>query len=183
VQIIAGLYRGTHLLTLEGNDTRPTTGRVREALFNSLAFDIPGSVFMDVCAGSGAMGLEALSRGAEFVIFIESAPQAIAIIEANLKKLKISPDSYQLLKSTAQHIFGQPALLKRSPMIVYMDPPYDLNPVDFLEPFSNSPVSQTTELILFEHLKTIEPQKQLGKFQQTKQKKYAKTKVSFYGLL
>ena len=86
MRIISGKARGTKLYTLEGNLTRPTLDRVKESLFNILQNDISDCVFLDMFSGSGAIGLEAASRGAKKVILCDKNKQAIEIIEKNIQK-------------------------------------------------------------------------------------------------
>ncbi|HEY7545666.1 MAG TPA: RsmD family RNA methyltransferase, partial [Blastocatellia bacterium] len=85
--MIGGKYRGRRLQTIKGLRVRPTSDRLRETLFNILASLIEGSRFLDVCAGSGAVGIEALSRGAESATFIEISRRACSVIEENLYDL------------------------------------------------------------------------------------------------
>lgn len=88
LRIIAGERRGTRLHTLEGASTRPLRGRVREALFNILQFDVPDAEVLDLFAGSGAVGLEALSRGARHATFVEDSRAAQDVIRRNIAKLR-----------------------------------------------------------------------------------------------
>src|SRR5262245_57851584 len=96
MRVIAGLYKGRRLKTLEGLSVRPTSDRLRETLFNILMPRIEGAMFADVCAGSGAIGIEALSRGAGHVTFIESSLKAARIISENLRSCGIKRD-YELM--------------------------------------------------------------------------------------
>jgi len=89
MRVIAGTLRGRRLQTIEGAEIRPTSDRLRETLFNILAPRIRGSRFLDLCAGSGAVGIEALSRGASEVVLVESLRAACSVIEANLKTFRI----------------------------------------------------------------------------------------------
>src|SRR3954463_15340048 len=91
MRIIAGKYRSRQIQTVAGNDVRPTTDMLRETLFNvvSAARPIEGTVWLDVYAGSGGVGIEALSRGAREVYFVESSKKAVAVIRKNLKALDI----------------------------------------------------------------------------------------------
>src|SRR6185295_16070617 len=89
MRVIGGKYRGRRLKTVEGLAVRPTSDRLRETLFNILAPRIKGSRFLDLCAGSGAVGIEALSRGASDVVLVESSRTACSIIDANLKSLRV----------------------------------------------------------------------------------------------
>src|SRR5258705_9764698 len=90
MRVIGGIHRGRRLRAVRGLAVRPTSDRLRETLFNILAPRIGGSRFLDICAGSGAVGIEALSRGAAEATFIESSRHACAVIEANLASLGIT---------------------------------------------------------------------------------------------
>ena len=89
MRVISGNLRGTKLYTLEGQNTRPTLDRVKESLFNIINFEIKGSIFLDLFAGSGAIGIEAASRGASKVIMCEKSKEAANIINKNLEKTKL----------------------------------------------------------------------------------------------
>ena len=101
VRIIAGSYRSRTLEAPAGLATRPTSDRLRETLFNVLAPRIEDASFLDLYAGSGAVGIEALSRGAAHVVFVERAPEAISVLRANLAKLKIGT-GYHILSSNVR---------------------------------------------------------------------------------
>ena len=84
MRIIAGTARSLPLKTIEGKDTRPTTDKTKETLFNVMQFDVPGAYFLDLFAGSGQIGLEALSRGAAYAVFVENSRKAASCIEDNI---------------------------------------------------------------------------------------------------
>ncbi len=84
MRVITGVARGRRLKTLEGMDTRPTTDRVKEGLFNIIQLDLPACRILDMFAGSGQIGIEALSRGAEYAVFIDQNRDALQIIKENL---------------------------------------------------------------------------------------------------
>ena len=84
MRVISGSARGKKLVSLEGNNTRPTLDRVKESLFNILQFDIADKDVLDLFAGSGAIGIEAISRGAKSAIFCDNSPEAIKIIKTNI---------------------------------------------------------------------------------------------------
>ena len=88
MRIITGSARGAVLTTLEGEATRPTPSKVKEAIFSSIQFDIEGRRFLDLFAGSGQMGLEALSRGADSAVFIDRDPDSIRLTRMNLKSIE-----------------------------------------------------------------------------------------------
>jgi len=123
MRIIAGEYKSRRLKTLAGLKTRPTSDRLRETLFNVLGARVPGSVFADVFAGSGAVGIEAISRGAEWVYFLENNRAAVRVIEANLKSLEIE-GGFEILPHDA--VAGLRHLEQREVRldIVFLDPPY-----------------------------------------------------------
>ena len=86
MRIITGLAKGKNLTTLEGEATRPTAAKVKEAIFSALQFELEGRRVLDLFAGSGQLGLEAMSRGAESVMFVDAAPDAVAVVKENAKK-------------------------------------------------------------------------------------------------
>ena len=122
MRIISGTARGTKLYTLEGQATRPTLDRVRESLFNIIQNEIPNSIFLDLFSGSGAIGLEAASRGAKKVILCDKSKDAIKIKDKNIEKthlkekLELYNLDYEILLNTK---------IKEKIDIVYIDPPYD----------------------------------------------------------
>ena len=93
MRIIAGTARSLPLKTIEGMDTRPTTDRIKETLFNMLQNDVPGSYFLDLFAGSGQIGLEAVSRGARYAVFVENNKKACACIEDNIHFTKFDRET------------------------------------------------------------------------------------------
>ncbi|MCD8232408.1 MAG: 16S rRNA (guanine(966)-N(2))-methyltransferase RsmD [Clostridiales bacterium] len=88
MRIIAGTARSIPLKTVKGRDTRPTTDRIKETLFNMIQPDIPGAVFLDLFAGCGGIGLEAVSRGADYAVFVDNSRQAVSCIEENIASAK-----------------------------------------------------------------------------------------------
>ena len=120
MRIIAGKYRHRRLKTLPGRDTRPIPDRLREALFNVLAPEIEGKTFADLYAGSGAVGIEALSRGAAHSIFVESSAAAVRVIQENLRDLGAEQESH-VIRATVKE-----ALSGLSADIYFLGPPYAL---------------------------------------------------------
>jgi 16S rRNA (guanine966-N2)-methyltransferase len=119
MRVISGTYRSRRLTAPRGVRTRPSSDRLRETLFNVLGSRVDGAVFGDLFAGSGAVGIEALSRGASMVYFVDHAGPAIAAIRANLAALKIE-SGFQVISSSVSA-----ALRRLSPCsIVFLDPPY-----------------------------------------------------------
>lgn len=123
MRVIAGSARRLLLKTVDGMDTRPTTDRIKETLFNMLQPQIPGCQFLDLFSGSGAIGIEALSRGAELAVMIENSPQALACIRENLQKTRLDDRAVVMgcdvltgLKRLEGHGYQFD--------LVFMDPPY-----------------------------------------------------------
>src|SRR5688572_30688417 len=137
MRIIAGIYRGRQLKSPPSAQTRPTSDRLRETLFNVLAPRIEGVRFLDLCAGTGAVGIEALSRGAEHVTFVDLSRKMCGLIEANLTALDIERETVAVVKAEATAFLKKCAkqiepsltvgLLPRLPEpfdIMFFDPPY-----------------------------------------------------------
>ncbi len=122
MRIITGKAKGTKLFTLEGNDTRPTSERTKEAVFSMLQFDIEGRVVLDLFAGSGQMGLEALSRGATRVYLVDSGKGAFNIIKKNIEKARFSEGCTALCEDYVTFLKKQSGNEKFD--IVFLDPPY-----------------------------------------------------------
>jgi 16S rRNA (guanine966-N2)-methyltransferase len=122
MRIIAGTHRGHTIYAPKGHDTRPTSDRVRENVFNILGA-VDGAVVLDLYAGSGAMGLEALSRGAARAVFVERDRDAIRAIERNLDKLRLSAT---VLRQDAVTALAGEAASGRKYDLVLVDPPYDM---------------------------------------------------------
>jgi 16S rRNA (guanine966-N2)-methyltransferase len=126
MRIVAGRFRGTPLAAPPPGDRtiRPTADRVRESLFNLLAHHpgapIPGARVLDLFAGTGALGLEALSRGAAGAVFVERSPKAAALIEANLARLRLGPEA-RLLRRDATRLGANPGA---PATLAFLDPPY-----------------------------------------------------------
>lgn len=121
MRVIAGICRSMPLKAPEGMETRPTTDRIKETLFNMLQTDVPGCVFVDMFSGSGAIGIESLSRGARKAYFIENGAKPIACITDNLSFTKLS-DKAVVLKQDA--VMAVHSIYEKSVDIIFMDPPY-----------------------------------------------------------
>ena len=122
MRVIAGTARSLPLKTPEGMDTRPTTDRIKETLFNMLQSYIPDCVFVDMFSGSGGIGIEAISRGARKAYFIENAPNAISCIEQNLSFTKFT-DRAIVLKQDALAALN--SIYEKQIDVIFMDPPYN----------------------------------------------------------
>lgn len=124
MRIISGNLRGRRLRAPEGLSTRPTSDRVREALFNIVASRVPGARFLDVCAGSGAVGLEAISRGADEAVFVEHSRRALEQLEENILHCGVDDQTRIVSKDVLAALKALEASGERFD-ISYVDPPYD----------------------------------------------------------
>ncbi len=123
MRVIAGTARSLPLKTREGKDTRPTTDRIKETLFNMLQPYVAESVFIDLFSGSGGIGIEAISRGARHAYFVENDAKAIECILDNLKFTRFTDKSTVLKQDVVSALSG---ISEKEVDVIFMDPPYDL---------------------------------------------------------
>ena len=122
MRVIAGSRRSLRLTTVKGDEVRPTTDRIKETLFNILQPDLPGCLFLDLFSGSGAIGIEALSRGAREAVLVEQDREALACIRTNLKTTRFEEEA--LVK--AGDVCSVLQTMQHAPFdLIFMDPPYD----------------------------------------------------------
>lgn len=172
MRVIAGKARSVPLKTVEGQDTRPTTDRIKETLFNMLQNELAGCLFIDLFSGSGGIGIEALSRGARKAVFVEKAPKALLCIKDNLIKTKLSEEAVVMGTDAVSAIYrlegSEPA------DFIFMDPPYNqMLEQQVLEALRNSSlVDEYTTIIVEADLHTdFSYVEDLG-YKMIKQKKY-----------
>lgn len=120
MRVIAGKARSMPLVCPKGEGTRPTTDRIKETLFNILQCDVPGSVFIDFFAGSGAVGIEALSRNAKHAYFVENNKEALECIKKNVNFTKLADNATIIARDVRDAIFE----IHDKADIIFMDPPY-----------------------------------------------------------
>ena len=123
MRIIAGEFRSRRLKTVPGRLVRPTSDRLRETLFNVLGAAVDGAVFVDAYAGTGAVGLEALSRGAVHAVFLEESAAALRVLRENLDALDV-PDRARILEGAAVPALRRLAREGSEAAVVFLDPPY-----------------------------------------------------------
>ena len=148
MRVIAGSARRLRLVAPDGLDTRPTQDIIKETLFNIIQAEVPGSIFIDLCAGSGAIGIEALSRGAKRAYFVENGREACACIQKNLHTTHFEDEAVLLKQdvlSALRHIHEKEA------DIIYADPPYEAQTVhDILRALAIAPFVTDNTLIIVE---------------------------------
>ncbi|MCT4631710.1 MAG: 16S rRNA (guanine(966)-N(2))-methyltransferase RsmD [Firmicutes bacterium] len=177
MRVISGTARGVRLETIEGLGTRPTTDRVKENIFNIINWDIHGERVLDIFAGSGALGIEALSRGAEFCTFIEESPRAGKIIKENLnntKLIELSEVIEKKVENGLNHLKGQYG-------VIIMDPPYNQGLIiPTLEEITSRKLLEEEGIIIVEHDNTDKLPDSIAGLERYKIKKYGRTCVSFF---
>lgn len=180
MRVIAGKARSLPLVTIPGEDTRPTTDRIKETLFNMLQSRIPGCRFLDMFAGSGAIGIEALSRGAASAVFVEKNRKACACIRKNLAFTKLEESGKLLETDIAQAL----RLLEGGDPfdIIFMDPPYSSDSeFQALEYLKNSSLCSSDTLIIVEaSLKKDYSGAASSGFEIIREKKYKTNKHVFF---
>ena len=191
MRVIAGQAKGTKLTSIKGSQVRPTLDQVRETLFNILGHDLSGEYFLDWFGGSGAVGIEALSRGAGKVVWVENNRQSQDLIYANLKKCRfenndesvLSYFAWELLKMDA--LQALPILEKKSLKfdVIYIDPPFADNLYEkCLIGLSQSQLIKKESLMVVEHHNKNILQDIYGRLFRSDQRQLGDTSLSFYGL-
>ncbi len=151
MRVIAGRWRGHRLQSLPGLAVRPTADRVREALFNILGEAIVGAEVADLCCGSGALGIEALSRGAACAVFVDTSPAALAKVRANLARLNAPADAGRLVGTDAVAWLAR-RLAQPDPLVVLADPPYASTVArDLLAVLAAAPAGVRVPVAVLEH--------------------------------
>jgi 16S rRNA (guanine966-N2)-methyltransferase len=172
MRVIAGEFRSRVLKTLPGMDTRPTPDRLRESLFNVLAPEIEGVVFMDAYAGSGAVGIEAVSRGAARAILIERSRSAANVIRENVAALKLAGRVEVLNGRALQY------LPHRKAEIVFLDPPYDLEK-EYPEALTLLSEGEA-RLVIAQHPSRMNLEERYGNLERTRVMTQRENALSFY---
>lgn len=176
LKIIAGEFRGRKLITLPGLETRPTANRTREALFNILAFKLNNAVVLDLFAGSGALGLEALSRGAQSVTFVEQNRRACEVIARNIALCRA--ESRAKVVCMPVENFGDTAGKYH---VALMDPPYGKNLADMaLSAMAKGGYLRPGALVAAEHETKRGPVYDAGVYRFEQTRAYGRGAVSFY---
>lgn len=177
MRVIAGTARGLQLEAPRGDATRPTLDRVREALFSILGPQLPEAAFLDLYAGSGANGIEALSRGARQAVFVDNAPAALDIVRRNLAHTRLAERGRCLRRRLPQGL----ADLSGPFDIVFADPPYHaFEPVALLEGLRQSELVVPDGWIILEHDARADAPEVAGGFERFRTAKYGTTSLSLY---
>lgn len=178
MRIIAGAYKGRNLKSPPSMNVRPTSDRLRETLFNVIAPRIQESRFLDLCAGTGAVGIEALSRGASHVTFVDRSRRSCTLIESNLELCRVSEDQQTIYCSEAGEFLRQ---TQSGPWdIIYFDPPYKDDYLKTLNRLSSSNLLSSDGLLIVEHHHKNTLPDTIGNLSRTRVLKQGDSSLSFY---
>ena len=179
MRVIAGQYRGRNLRSPPSMQVRPTSDRLRETLFNILGSRVAGSRFLDLCAGSGAVGIEAISRGATLSVFVEQSRRACSVIEANLHGLGIN--GVKVICRDVNAALKQLAVADQPFDLIFFDPPYASSLyATVLDSLGESPLLAADGVLIVEHRDKLPPASQYGRLQQFRQLKQGESALAFY---
>ena len=177
MRVITGTARGIQLKTPEGMQTRPTSDRVKEAMFSIIQFDVPGARVLDLFGGTGQLGIEAISRGAKSAVFVDAGDKACRLIQENLKRTKLEGQG-RVVRSDYMDYLRR---CKETYDIIFLDPPY-------AEVFLENALNLITEIDILQSDGIIVAERPLGKelpweyegYQRSKDYKYGNTLVTVY---
>ena len=177
MRVITGKARGIQLKTPEGMQTRPTADRVKEALFSIIHFDVPGARVLDLFGGTGQLGIEALSRGAESAVFVDAREESCRLIRENLKRTKLEKDA-KVIRSDYLDYLNR---CREQYNIILLDPPY-------AEVFLENALKRITEIDILQSDGIIVAERPLGKelpweyqgYERSKDYKYGNTLLTIY---
>ncbi|MDF2590943.1 MAG: methyltransferase [Clostridia bacterium] len=182
MRVISGEFRGRKLEQIEGIEIRPTSDRVKESLFNILGTRLIDCAFLDLFAGTGGIGIEAYSRGAARVVFIDESANSIKILKKNLDKLNIS-DKVEVFNTDYINAINKLSNENKKFDVIFIDPPYLKGfEKNALVHISESGMLTDNGIIVVEHDLTDKMPEISGKLKLTRQNKYSKTMLSFYSL-
>jgi 16S rRNA (guanine966-N2)-methyltransferase len=183
MRVIAGKYRSRTLRSLRGQMLRPTSDRLRETLFNVLEPLIRGATFVDLYAGTGAVGIEALSRGARHAVFVEQHAPAVALIRRNLESLEIGSEA-EVFQLDVDRAIERLEARRIHAQIIFLDPPYaaDAEYERVLETLGESPILAPEARVIVEHLRKREMPERVGDLELARVVEQGDAALSFYRL-
>ncbi len=177
MRVITGSAKGIRLKTPNGQKTRPTADRVKEAVFSMIQFDVQGSVFLDLFAGTGQMGIEALSRGAKEAVFVDSWKDACNLVRENLRLTKLS-DQAQVIQSDYVSYLKN---CRRKFDIVFLDPPYaEISLENSLKCISEIDILSDRGIIICERPSEKQLELEYSGLQRGKDHRYGKTWITVF---
>lgn len=175
MRVITGEARGRKLVTLEGDDVRPTTDRVKESMFSIIQFDLEGANVLDLFAGSGQLGIEALSRGAKHCTFVDSANRSVEVVKQNLKTVGFEKRASVFCGESKMYI----SLSRDKFDVALLDPPYNKNIIDDVLPSVAEKMTDYGVIVCESASDEVLPES-AGKFSIHREYKYGKIKLTVY---
>lgn len=175
MRVITGIAKGMRLDTLEGFDIRPTTDKVKEAIFSSIQFDLFDSDVLDLFAGTGQLGIEAISRGARSAVFIDNSRKSLEVIKKNLEKTQFTSKATVINMNGADFI----STTDKKFDFIFLDPPYNKGILSEILP-NLSNILAENGMIICEYEKNLELPEEIHGLMLNKVQKYGKIKVSMY---
>ncbi len=179
MRIIAGRARGTQLLAPKGMDTRPTQDKVKESLFSMIQLDVPEAAVLDLFAGSGALALESLSRGATSAVLVDKSREALDCIRKNIQKMRLEEQA-EVLACDWQQALSKCSQTGRRFDLVFLDPPYRMTALgDMCARMQEMNLLSPGAMLVLEHRTGLLPQMPEG-FALEKERTYGDTQIHFY---
>lgn len=176
MRVITGEARGKKLIALEGDEiTRPTTDMVKESIFSIIQFDVPGANVLDMFAGSGQLGIEAISRGASHCVFVENNRDALAVVKENVLSCKFTDRARILNMDSIEYL----KMAKKDIDIAFVDPPYRSGVIEKVMPHLERIMSDRG-IVVCEHEKELELPEIYGRLMKKKTYKYGKIALTVY---
>ncbi len=180
MRVVSGKWKGRQLKAVPGMNTRPTTDKVKEAVFNIIGPYFDGGIALDLFGGSGSLGIEALSRGVEKAIFVDKDGKAIQTIKQNVESFDLD-DQVEIYRNDAVRALN--ALKKREIKfdLILLDPPYKNHHLkELIHKISEYELLSPTGLIMAEHSNDVKLPEHMGEFIRTRQEDYGLTVISVY---
>ena len=175
MRVITGSARGKKLKTLDSLDIRPTSDMVKEAIFSIIQFDVPGASVLDLFAGSGQLGIEALSRGAKHCVFVEKSREAYEVVKSNVMHCNFNKESRLLQMDSIDYL----KTAKRGLDIALLDPPYRQGLIEKALPLLDEKMNEGA-IIVCEHEKELTLADSYGRMKLHKRYKYGKIAVTVF---
>lgn len=175
MRVITGEARGRKLITLEGEDVRPTTDRVKEGMFNIIQFDLEGASVLDLFAGSGQLGIEAISRGASHCTFVDASNRSVEVVKQNLKTVGFEKRASVFCGDSKMYI----TLSKDKFDVALLDPPYNKQIIDSVLPFVSEKMNDWGVIICESGIDEKLPES-AGDFSVYREYRYGKIKLTVY---
>ena len=177
MRVITGIARGRKLVAPEGMDVRPTADKVKEGIFSAVQFELEGARVLDLFAGSGQMGIEALSRGASYGVFVDQSAEAVKVIKANLKKVKFDQKATVLQSDYLRYLSSCSEKFD----IIFLDPPYAQSHLEnALQKISEIDILSEGGIIICESRRETQLPEMRAPYRKRKEYHYGKVKLCLY---